>query len=524
MASSKKEKRKNATSVDEKVTKATRESIDKWIFRLLLVLIGVTPLIVLGSIQQVISPKISTIGELTSGTKGDLFTQYKASFVLTITAITAVLLAVKIFVFYGKIRKTIVNYFLGAFVLAIVISTIASPNITIALDGQYNRADGAISWLCYIALAFIAMNIEYPKNAIRYVVYTMTPFVIINLYVITSNFYGKDVLQKPWMQSLVSSFLPEGAAIGAGSFLVGTLNQWNYMSGMFAIMTVMYLAYAIVETDWVRSIASAVVAVLSISVMFFSISTSGFLTVVVLSLALIALVVKTDNKVKSIIVCAVFILIAAPIFNTVSAKDPRIWAESFGFFENLYVSQTQPASEPVVNDEGVNNQTAEKQPIMEKTLQLPVLPARAMSAGSGRVYIWEKTIDQFKERPLVGYGLDSLMYNFPHYHIDARAGMYDENTITDKPHNTYLGVLYGTGIVGFIALVFTVVMLSVMSVMTLFQQKNSQFAIVAIASGAYFVQAMFNDSLPGISAITWVFIGMTFALMYQAKQLEGLGE
>ena len=220
---------------DEKENTQSRVNVDKWIFRLLLFLIGFMPLVVMGNIEEIISPIISNLDILSSGIKGDLFTHYKAWIVLIITIITGVLLLVKFLFMDGTIRKTYLNYVLGIFVVVIVVSTVVSPNISIALNGQYNRSDGAISWLCYVALMFIAMNIEYPKNVVKYIMYMMMPFVFINLYIITMNFYGKDLLQNSWAQSVVSIMLPEGANISEGSQLLGTLNQWNYMSGMFAI-------------------------------------------------------------------------------------------------------------------------------------------------------------------------------------------------------------------------------------------------------------------------------------------------
>ena len=42
--------------------------------------------------------------------------------------------------------------------------------------------------------------------------------------------------------------------------------------------------------------------------------------------------------------------------------------------------------------------------------------------------------------------------------------------------------------------------------------------ILAIASLAYFAQSMFNDSLPGMSAIAWLFIGMMFAMIFSNNE------
>lgn len=130
---------------DEEENIQSRATIDKWILRLLLFLIGFMPLIVMANVEEVISPLVSNIDVLSSGTKGDLFTHYKALFVLIITVITGAMLLIKVLFMEGTIRKTYLNYVLGLFVVAIVVTTIASPNISVALNGQYNRSDGAIS-------------------------------------------------------------------------------------------------------------------------------------------------------------------------------------------------------------------------------------------------------------------------------------------------------------------------------------------------------------------------------------------
>lgn len=499
---------------DEEENRTSRANVDKWIFRLLLILIGFMPLIVLAHTEEVVSPLISDNSLLTSGTKGDLFTYYKALIVLVITIIAGVLLLAKVFFMNGKIRKTILNYFLGVFTIAIVLSTILSPNITLALNGQYNRSDGAISWLCYIALMFIAMNINYPQKSVNYVMYTLMPFVFINLFIITMNFTGNDLMQKQWMQKLVTVFLPEGANLAGGSQLVGTLNQWNYMSGMFAIMTVMYLAWAIVEKSWVQSIIGLITAVTSIAVMFMSVSTSGFLTVIVMMPFLIWIIFKTEKKIKSIVVFLLFIVISIPVFNTLAEKNVRVWNESFGFFIN---------DNPYLDEQALSSfdyefYLVDKAYASENSFELPILPKSAVSAGSGRTYIWDKTLDLLKDRPIWGYGLDSLMYNFPHYNIDARAGLGTEATITDKPHNTYIGVLYGTGILGFISLIIISFTVTLGTVVKLFKKNKLQYFTFAIASLAYFIQAMFNDSLPGTTTVVFVFIGIMYALIYSEKE------
>lgn len=230
------------------------------------------------------------------GEKGDLFTHYKALVVVIITVLATLLLMVKILFMNGRIRKTKLNYAIGAFAVIIVLSTIFSPNITIALHGQYNRSDGAISWLCYLALFFIAMNIEYPKKVVKYVTYAFTPLTIINFIIISFNFTDNDLLQQAWMKKLVTLFLPSDVNLSEGSHLVGTLNHGNYMSGMFAIIAAMFLVNSIVGKNMLDKISSFVLSILSILIVLMSLSTSGFLTMIVMLPIILWIALKHDKK------------------------------------------------------------------------------------------------------------------------------------------------------------------------------------------------------------------------------------
>lgn len=502
---------------DERENAQSRVSVDKWIFRLLLILIGFMPIIVLAKVVDVTSPLISSIGELSSGGKGDLFTYYKSLLVIAITVIAGVMLLVKVLFMGGTIRKTVINYVLGIFAFAIVMSTILSPNITIALNGQYNRSDGAISWLCYIALLFIAMNIDYPKKALNYILYSLYPFVLINLFIMAMNFYGKDLLQKSTVQKVVSSFLPEGANISAGSTLVGTLNQWNYMSGMFAMMAVLFLAAALFGKNIVHNIGHIVMALASIAIVFMSLSTSGFLTFVALLPVLILAIFKTSNKKQSILLLVTFLVLSLPVFHTLAKHMPDIWNETVGIVlkNNPYSVETK--DEQTSYDFELNTMLSTKA-YAAKAFELPVLPDRATAAGSGRLYIWEKTMDLVKEKPLFGYGLDSIMYNFPHYNIDARAGLSEENMITDKAHNVYVSLLYGTGFIGLASMLALIIISIGMLLRAVIKNNSAPIFILGIAWVAYLIQALFNDSLPGITAVAFIFAGIMLAMVLQSKE------
>ena len=55
----------------------SQKSVDKWIFGLLLIVIGFVPLIVMASVVEVQSPMITNVSALAGGTKGDLLRTIK---------------------------------------------------------------------------------------------------------------------------------------------------------------------------------------------------------------------------------------------------------------------------------------------------------------------------------------------------------------------------------------------------------------------------------------------------------------
>ncbi|OMP66625.1 O-antigen ligase family protein [Domibacillus epiphyticus] len=495
---------------------AARKRIDNRIFYLLLAAIAFVPLIVGGHVSEVVSPLIAAQDLFSTGMKGELFTFYKFVMLMILTVSAVVLFLYKLFFLNYSLPKRPILWFFLIFVMAIILSTIFAPYKTIAMLGQYNRTDGALSYMCYITLMFIAMNIDYPKKAVQYILYAFYPFVIINLVLITMSFTGNDALTYGPVEKIMTIFLPEGASLSEGSVLLGTLNQWNYMSGMFAVMTVLFLAAAIVESSKSIKAAHFIAALLSTAIMLMSISTSGFLTVLLITPLLVTLAWKSKNKKMALIMLAAFYLLSAPILHMIASKNERVWTESIGFFisTNPYINL-----QPVANNETSPNLNIFDNRVYaeDKAFSLPELPESGVSSGSGRSYIWGKTLEIVKDRPILGYGLDTLLYHFPHNNIDSRAGLGSETVIVDKPHSMYMGVLFGMGIIGIIGLLgiaAITVWKSLQSVLH-FNRTRSLTVALGIAWIAFLIQAMFNDTLPGTAAPLFTIAGVMLSLLYK---------
>ncbi|MEK3764640.1 O-antigen ligase family protein [Solibacillus sp. FSL K6-4121] len=523
MASFYEEIHKSDSFSDEQENSRSRANADKWIFRLLLTLLGIMPLIVMANVKEFISPLVSNVDILSSGMKGELFTHYKASFILVITVVILIIFLSKLFFMNGSIKKSFINYILGGFILAILASTLMSPNITVALSGQYNRSEGAILWLCYIALFFVAMNITYPKNVINMIMYAMMPLVFINLFIMIRNFYGHDLLQLGFMQNLVSIMLPEGASISEGSQLLGTLNQWNYMSGMFAMMTVMYLGWAVIAEKGYESLIGLITACASVAIMLMSVSTNGFVTFLSVIPFILWVAFKSSSIKKAALVLVTFIIVMGGSLHILSLQNEKVWAESIGFFfsgENPYVKEQPMENSAVSTNDFSFSLLGKKVAASDNSFELPVLPEPAWSPGTGRTYIWSETLDLVAERPLFGYGIDTITYHFPHYQQEARGNLLIE-TIVDKPHNIYIGLLYGTGIIGLVLfIIFVLITLKETLIRIIkFNSKSNTSVILGIIWLSFLVQALFNDTTPAITGTLFIMIGILMGLQNKNEEI-----
>ena len=502
---------------NKKETTSTIERIDRIIFGLLLVVIGFIPLIVLGSMQQVQSPVISYISQMQSARLGDLFGYYKVMALIIVTSIIAILFFVKVIFYNAPIRKTFFNWIIGAAIIVILLTTILSPAATIALTGHYTRVEGALTWLCYILLFFFALNIRYPENTFRYVLWTLVPFVFINFYIITRHFYGNPIFQTDLIRDIVTSTI-SGGSVSKNADIVGTLNQWNNMSGMFAIMTVLFVGAAIFDRDTSRSAIYYVVGLFSVAVLLMSISTTGFLAILMIFGLLLLYAFRYGFLKRAAIIIGTFLLLMLPILHVLSTENPSVFRESLGFFikDNPYVesiptqtSTSSTTSEVVQEDSSISSVLTS-----EGEYSLPVLPERGNTALSSRIYIWDKTFEILKERPVFGYGMDTFMYYFPHYNIDARAGIWDEHPVVGKAHSLYFGLMQGVGYVGFIPFLALFVSVLAITLMTFIRKPSETFSLYilfGIAFITYLIQGIVNDSMPGISAPLIVIAGIAMA-------------
>jgi hypothetical protein len=133
--------------------------------------------------------------------------------------------------------------------------------------------------------------------------------------------------------------------------------------------------------------------------------------------------------------------------------------------------------------------------------------------GSGRGYIWSRTLPMLKETLIIGHGADTYCIYFPHkdYAGKYSAG-WDINKVVDKPHNMYMGMAIGTGMISLIALVLLFGTYLIQSFRLYFRMTYESFISYAGASiflgiFGFLVAGLVNDSSVSVMPMFYGLLG-----------------
>ena len=131
--------------------------------------------------------------------------------------------------------------------------------------------------------------------------------------------------------------------------------------------------------------------------------------------------------------------------------------------------------------------------------------------GTGRIYIWRKTIEKIKDAPITGYGIDNFRLAFNSKLLDSH------NLIVDKAHNDYLQKMLCEGIIsGVIFILFLLIIF--------FKLINKNLSPIYyglyLAFISYSVQAFFNISVTRVAPIYFIIIGLLIGKINDKKNIK----
>jgi hypothetical protein len=498
--------------------------IDKMIMACLLLMILIIPIIFKGQIINYISPLITDSALLQTGEKIDIYSYYKFIFLVALTVIISLLFLIKLFTFHFQIKKTNLNLFLILFILTLLVSTWFSSFKYTALFGYYDRHEGLLAFLCYSFIFFIASNLKLSRSHIFKFIYMLSPFILINNILTLLNFYGFNILKINFIKNFLFSSIP----IGKNDSIEGTLYHMDYTSGITSVFICLFFILSIFEKRRSLKIVNIILLLSSFSLLLSSLASSGFITIaILLPIILLFLLLKKENKKFSLGI--ILLLSVTLIYFPLQYHDKRVWDESYGAIIKLVHKDKETSSKVSLPPKKEKDNTTLKvslQVVIDNTTskyKLPELPKAGIGFGSGRGYIWKNTLPIIYKQPLVGYGLDTYIYYFPQFNPNQISAL-GQLVYVDKPHSLYLGIAFGTGILG---LVFFLIMIGIPIFNASFclirnkeKWSTEMYQILAIlfALLAFLIQGIVNDANIGTDIIFFVFLGLLNSIQIELRE------
>lgn len=264
----------------------------------LLLIVGILPFV----IRLKLIPLQGPFYEFWNGEKinSDFFTYYKQIFIYIVT----VWALLHTFLFTKKIKFTKAYYFMGAYAVLVILSTIFSKYPQIALHGFVERREGMWIILCYLLLMFSAINLVETEKQIKAIIYTLGISGAVISIISIFQYFGMDIFTtefaKNFMISKEIQAQIKNFTIQFGEkYSYGVFYNPNYLGGYISFYAPLMLSFAIISKNVKEKVLFAVFFILSIFALYGSRSEAGVLgTAGAIGLLILVLVARYILKDK----------------------------------------------------------------------------------------------------------------------------------------------------------------------------------------------------------------------------------
>ena len=568
------------------------DSVMTWIALLFLTIAPVTFRMVR---LDFVSPAITNTTSADTGTISDVFTHYKMLICYTVVAALIAIFIAKIMTAdSGAFQLTRYDAAIAALCVFLLSSCMLSEYRVIALNGFIYMLDGTVEHICYCALFFLGFHVFSKSRAIKWIFIPLAFVGLVNAAISLLNFLGVNMIDTAIIKTILG--LPAGAMAKDAKAFTSTFGNINYLSGFGGVLFAVFFTRLLFSAPVFRTAdkpdkkgidmpvllnnaLSLLMIAASLTIIFTSLSSSGFLTLVIMAPVVFAFALLTGSAKRKAALAALAFATGVVLFIPLSMKNSLVLEETIGMFSAFTSSssesplaETQPAETQLAETPSTDaelphaegSQPAESRPaelpsnnaespssipqhaagverdgewhadappsvwtwpdgppeFRQAKFELPAyFPKSAVSAGTGRVYIWKHTLKLIAKRPLAGYGMDTLTYAFPQNDMEKVAGLSSYSAYITKPHNVFVGYAYGAGLPALLAFLLLNIFGAISFFRYIIRQKSAlkpPDALIMCALlgwAAYIVQAAVNDDLISTAPIWWTLFGIGAGLL-----------
>lgn len=343
------------------------------------------------------------------------------------------------------------------------LSLINAIDLDTTLYGKMNRREGLFVWLTYYLIALNCINIKN-KKYLKIIIYFICLYSFINI------FYGlfQVGLLKTNLFIVKNSWYCARGLLGNSMFF-GTL-----MNIFYGIILGLFLKC---KLSYKKIVLYILLFIASLGIVLSGAMSAIFALGSIYLICLIQIIISIFKKEKNSILCLIFLIVSII---------------SFGLVYKCYSLYDSHLTKDLVEFKGETNSLSQGK-IDD-------------SFGTGRFYIWRKTIEKIKDAPITGYGIDNFRLVFNSKLLDSH------NLIVDKAHNDYLQKSLCEGIIS--GVVF-VIFLLIIFFKLFFKKLSPIYYGLFLAFTSYSIQAFFNISVTRVAPIYFIIIGLLIGKIYE---------
>lgn len=361
-----------------------------------------------------------------------------------------------------------------AFLLAALLSSLASVHPRLTLFGAPGRYEGLLTVVCYVVVFFAGAHFFGSAAGFR------TLSVAAGAAAAVAIVYGLVQVRVPPLFAGEAVIREWYASFGLPR-VFSTLGSPVVFGGYLSVMIPLLLALALSTEGRARSVW-LFVAALGVVAAAATLTRAAWLAVGVGTAFFVGMIgpaARRRHRVALAVVAAAVVAAAAVLFTSIGAPEQ--------------------ITERVTSSVSVQ-----------------------VGSAAQRVYIWRRTAELIGRRPLLGWGLDTLREIFP-YDRPALVRYFGlRPVIIDKAHNDLLQVAVSVGLPGALAYAAAWVLIIAAAVRARRHQAGPDRILAAGAVAGlcgYLIQAQFSFSTVALAPGVWLLAGAVAG--WERAQAEG---
>jgi len=137
--------------------------------------------------------------------------------------------------------------------------------------------------------------------------------------------------------------------------------------------------------------------------------------------------------------------------------------------------------------------------------------------GRLRIILWQQSLDLIKQKPLLGYGLESQHFIFASYYRPDQAALESINLMPDRAHNDFLDTLLISGILGGLAYLYLIISafyFGLSNINSQFSEKKLMILVLLTGLWGYLISLQFSFAVITTTLYFWGYLAILLKIVY----------